>query len=57
MESDTITELQKAIQIVKAACVCRDINDSGEPYPHENADGAFALKSLFELLPETKEDA
>ena len=43
-------------KIVHAACVCRDINDSGEKYTHENADGATALATLMSMLPDTPEN-
>ena len=52
-----IQERRKQADIVRAACVCRDINDAGEQYTHENADGATALATLMSMLPETEEQS
>lgn len=36
--------------IRRAAIACMEINDSGESYSHDNADGAQALANLFSAL-------
>ncbi len=37
-------------ELVAAVAACRDINDSGEEYKHQNADGAQALANLFSMV-------
>jgi len=37
-------------ELEAAVIACREINDSGEMYNHENADGAQALANLFSML-------
>jgi hypothetical protein len=52
----TTPELDKINAVFAAVRVCRDINDSGESYHHDNADGAQALANLFSLVTDPEEE-
>jgi len=45
-------KMSRLVEMEAAVAACRDINDSGEMYSHENADGAQALANLFSMLDE-----
>lgn len=39
-------DIENLEEIARLAKICQEINDSGEQYCHENADGAQAFSSL-----------
>lgn len=47
-------DVERLLEIEKAARVCQEINDSGERYNHPNADGAQAFANLCTLVDEER---
>ena len=43
--------------VAKLAKACQEINDSGEQYTHQNADGAQAFANLCSAVQDLKQDA